>query len=119
MKRLLPFIIFLSFLSLPSGAKHLHVESWYVKKYCAGIREVVLNDGTRIDCLTDDFAIEFDFPIKYRECLVQSLEYSMRTGKPAKCILIRECEADQKYIDRAKNLIEFYQLPVALEVIKN
>jgi len=45
-------------------AKREHPEKWYQQKWCEGQKgrvEVVLQDGTRCDCLTDTHAIEFDF----------------------------------------------------------
>ena len=45
-------------------AKREHPEKWYQQKWCEeqkGRVEVVLQDGTRCDCLTDTHAIEFDF----------------------------------------------------------
>lgn len=94
---------------------HAHNEAWYVEKYCKGVTEYVLPNKTRVDCLSD-YAEEYDWDYKYRTCLAQALEYSMNTGKPAKCVLIPK--KGDKYIQRAKKLIEFYSLPVELEFIE-
>jgi len=49
---------------------------------------------------------------------MQALEYAMYTEKKAKYMLIKEKKSDQKYIDRARMLIEFYSLPVELQVVE-
>ena len=103
------------FCTLPVNA---HNEAWYVDKYCSGITEYVLPNKTRVDCYTSEFVAEYDWAKKYRQCIGQALEYSMNTGKPAKCVLIRKSEYDCKYINRAKKLIEYYSLPVEVQVIE-
>ena len=79
--------------------------------------EVVVN-GIRVDCLDDSRATEHDFANKYREGLIQALEYSMRTGKRAHLVLIQEKPGDQRYIDRAELVRDYYRLPVDIEVMR-
>lgn len=50
-------------------AKHKRPEREYVAQHCTGIMEFVLPDRTRVDCLTDEYAIEFDFAPKWAEAL--------------------------------------------------
>lgn len=52
--------------------------------------EYRLNDGTRVDCLTDTLAVEVDFAPKWAECIGQCKHYSHKTGKQAACVLIIE-----------------------------
>ena len=50
-------------------------ESFYVSQWCRddfGKQEFVLWDNTRVDCLTKDYAIEFDFAKKWAESIGQS-----------------------------------------------
>ena len=117
MKKLL--IIFILFVSLPVSAKHLHLESYYQEKYCTGVMEYRLDNGLRVDCLLPNYAVEYDFAKKYRQSILQALEYAMHTNKHAKCVLIKESEKDQKYIDRANELIRFYGLPLVVEVVSD
>ena len=83
---------------------HPHSESSYQHAYCSahnGIEEYELPDKTRIDCLTDTYAIEFDFANKWAESIGQSLYYSIRTGKKAGVVLIMENkQRDEKKIKR-------------------
>ena len=82
-----------------------------------GQTEVIMSDGTRCDCLTDDIAAEHDFAGKMYEGLTQALHYGMLTGRQAALVLIVEKPGDMKFIERAKRLIEFYNLPIILFVM--
>lgn len=75
-------------------------EKDYVNKYCTGQIEYILPDKTRIDCLTDEYAIEYDYAKKWAESIGQSLYYAKKTGKkPAVAIIISKA-SDRKYIQR-------------------
>ena len=102
-------ILFLLFLFiLPASAKHVHPEKYYQKQWCdahKGKMEYRLKDGTRVDCLTDKYAVEVDFAKKYHECLGQAQHYSARTGKQGACILIVEELNDLKYVHALRKTI--------------
>jgi len=53
----------------------------YQDEWCTGKKEAVLEDRTRVDCLTDTHAIEIEFANKWKEAIGQSLHYSLMTGK--------------------------------------
>lgn len=100
-----------------SEAKRLHIEQYYQIKWCQennGKTEVVLKDRTRVDCLTETHAIEFDFADKIYEGMTQALHYGMMTGKKPGLVLIIEKERDRKYIERAKKIIKYFSLPIDL-----
>ena len=83
------------------------VESYYVKQWCTkdfGRMEAILWDMTRVDCLTKDFAIEFDFAKKWAESIGQSLYYSKMTGKAPAVVLILTSPEDYKYVKRIERL---------------
>lgn len=104
-------------LVLTAAAKSLHPEKWYQDQWCAdrgGDVEVVLEDRTRCDCLTDTHAIEFDFARKWAEAIGQALHYSRLTGRRAGIVLIIEKETDLKYVDRLRMIIVHYGLPIDL-----
>ncbi len=66
-------------------------------------------DNTRIDCLTQEYAIEFDFAEKWAESIGQSLYYSYLTNKKAGIVLISENEKkDTPFINRASILSKKY-----------
>lgn len=84
-------------------AQHLHLEKFYQASWCAaehGQMEYTLDDGARVDCLTDEYAIEFDFAPKWAESIGQALYYAEKTGKNPGIVLILETEKDRKYLDR-------------------
>ena len=89
---------------------HPHSESSYQHAYCSmhnGIEEYELSDKTRVDCLTDTHAIEFDFCNKAYEAVGQSLHYALMTGKKPKIVLILDSKYKQQqmvYYERVKKL---------------
>ena len=88
------------FLAASAQGREKMYEKDYVKMYCKGEIEYVLPDKTRVDCLTDEYAIEFDYAKKWAESIGQSLYYSRMTNrKPAVAIIIKS-PSDEKYIER-------------------
>ena len=95
---------------------HKHNESSYQHVWCAehnGIEEYENSDFTRVDCLTDTHAIEFDFANKWAESIGQALHYSYMTGKRAKVVLILENPEKQMcYFERVQNLGKIHNFDV-------
>lgn len=82
-------------------------EAYYVNQWCRddfGKREFVLWDNTRVDCLTKDYAIEFDFAHKWAESIGQSLYYAKMTGKQPAVALILTDLKDYRYVKRVERL---------------
>ena len=75
-------------------------EKDYVNAYCKGQIEYRLPDRTRVDCLTDEYAIEFDWGYKWAESIGQSLYYAKMTGKKPAVGLILKSPKDIRYIER-------------------
>jgi hypothetical protein len=65
-----------------------------------GVTEYRLDDGTRVDILTDDYAIEVDWATKWAESVGQCLYYAEKTGKRPMSLLLIEDDADDKYVWR-------------------
>lgn len=96
-------LLFLLLSTLPAMAAHRYLEKDYQNLWCSqngGQTEVKLDDGTRIDCLTKDYAIEFDFANKWAESIGQSLYYGLRTNKQPAVVLIMENKNDLRYLKR-------------------
>ena len=90
-------------LSSTALAAHVHKEKEYQNKWCArvgGVTEYRLEDGTRVDCLTETHAIEFDFAPKWAESIGQALYYARMTGKGPGVVLIMENDGDGRYLER-------------------
>ena len=96
--------------------KHAHSESSYQHAWCStnkGIEEYENSDFTRVDCLTDWNAVEFDFANKWAESIGQALHYQKMTGKRAKVVLILENpKKEMVYFNRVKALGEIHNFDV-------
>ena len=98
-------IILLLLMALPVQAKHEFKEKEYQNYWCnlnGGIMEYKLDDNTRVDCLTDKLAVEFDFAPKWSECIGQALYYGKKTHRTPACVLILEKPEDIRYFYRLK-----------------
>ncbi len=88
----------------------LAVEKWheadYVNHFCKGKIEYVLPDKTRVDCLTNIHAIEYDYSRKWAESLGQALYYSARTGKKTGIVLIVNPKHKGRYLTRLNEAID-------------
>lgn len=103
--RILLCIAVMGLFGEPVHAKHLHKEKEYQQSWCNrfhGQTEVRLDDGTRADCITDKYAVEFDFAGKWAESLGQALHYSDLTGKRPAVVLIIERPNDWKHLRKLK-----------------
>jgi hypothetical protein len=92
-------------------------ERFYQDKYCQGIKEYVLSDRTRVDCVTDTHAIEYDFAKKWAESIGQSLGYAFETNKKAGIVLMVEDSSDYKYWINLNSIIQHYKLPIDTWII--
>jgi len=95
-------LFLLSFQCLASGKWY---ETDYVNHYCKGKIEYVLPDKARVDCLTDEYAIEYDYDHKWAEAIGQSLYYASATGKKAGIVLIVG-KNSTRYLTRINDAIE-------------
>lgn len=97
-------------------AKHMHSEASYQKAWCekhCGIMEYRNDDMTRVDCLTDTHAVEFDFANKWAESVGQALYYQHKTGKKAMVVLILEHpETQMVYFKRVQALSKIHDFDV-------
>lgn len=114
---LLLFIFCVNWFFAPAySARRKYSEAMYVDVWCrkhCGIQEYVNSDFTRVDCLTKEHAIEFDFANKWAEGIGQALHYKYMTGKSAKVVLILEQPEKQMiYYNRVKKLAEIYDFDV-------
>jgi len=94
-------IIACIFLITPAHAGRLHKEAAYRDAWCIGQTEVKLEDGTRGDCITTNYAVEVEFAQKWAEGIGQSLHYARLTGKKPAILMIIEKETDWRYYKRA------------------
>lgn len=115
MKRLFAITLLVFLIASPAYAKRDHKEKWYQNQWCAakgGETEKPFPDGTRADCVTDSYAVEFDFGDKWAEAIGQSLYYAFQTNKKAGIVLILENVNDRRYWLRLNSVIEHNKLPI-------
>ena len=93
-------------------AKHLHKEAVYQHVWCSahnGIEEYKNDDFTRVDCLTETHAVEFDFANKWAESVGQAEYYAYKTGKKGMIVLILENpKKEYVYYNRVRELGKIY-----------
>ncbi len=121
-----PVLIFIAvalllLLGQVADAAHLHTERWYQEFWCKPPNKIeyILPDRTRVDCLTEDLAVEVDFAVKWYEGYTQARWYAMHTGKKAGLLLIIEKESDWKYLYRAERMRDHYGDPIEIMIIGN
>ncbi len=88
-------------------------EAYYVEQWCTpsfGKKEFRLWDMTRVDCLTKDYAIEFDFAKKWAESVGQSLYYAEMTHKKPAVVLILTNWTDMRYVKRVERVNKDIQI---------
>jgi len=114
MKRL-AIVLTILILSGTAFAAHRFTERVYQIEWCTehgGIIEYVLPDKTRVDCLTDEYAVEVDFGPKWAEGVGQALYYAARTGKKPGIVLILEKPSDRRHVLKLNILAEKYGIKI-------
>ncbi len=105
MRSFLPLIVLILFAGCSTAPKKYH-EKHYQALLCddlGGEVEYVLKDKTRVDCLTDEYAIEVDFAKKWAEGIGQSLYYGYMTDKkPAVALIVGP--KDKRYVKRLETV---------------
>ena len=78
-------------------------ETYYQAKFAeviGGEREVVLEDRTRVDIVTDSHVIEVDFAEKWAESIGQALHYEGMLDKHAGVLLVIEGQKEERFLER-------------------
>ena len=103
-----------------STANATRNEDYFTKQWCyqmnplgeVGKVQVRMGDGSWADCITQDYAIEFDWGNKFKEGIGQSLNYSYETGKRPGVVLLLKKESDEKHWRQMQNIILKFNLPI-------
>lgn len=103
-----------SLLSHQAQAGHLHLESYYQKKWCEEHGgEVVTIQGKEIDCLTKTHAVEVEFAgFKSYEALGQALRYRRLSKMGRAGILFIVGPGKMRFVDETIKDIRHERLPV-------
>ena len=89
------------------GASKKHTERYYQKLWCEkakGIMEYVLEDGTRVDCLTKNYAVEIEFAENWYEAVGQALHYARLSERKPAVVLIIKKKSDWRYYHRLRKV---------------
>ncbi len=92
-------------------------ERYYQEKMCnqlGGVMEKRLFDNARVDCLTDEYAIEVDFAKKWAEGIGQSLYYAKMTGKKPAVGLIIDLNKEQQFLKRLSKVSQEQGIKIIL-----
>lgn len=112
MKSLVVNLLLLSILTSCSSVKKN--EKYYQTIFCEnadGIIEYRLKDKTRVDCLTNEYAIEVDWAKKWAEAVGQSLYYSHMTNRKAGIALISSSD-DERFLSRVNILAKKFDIKI-------
>ncbi|MBI5634881.1 MAG: hypothetical protein HZA15_15545 [Nitrospirae bacterium] len=115
MVKICSWFIVLCLTATTALAAHKHLEKEYQAVWCEqhhGTTEYLLPDDTRVDCLTNEYAIEFDFAGKWAESIGQALYYSLRTDRTPGVVLILERQSDRRFLKRIEAVADVYGIKV-------
>jgi len=71
-----------------------------------------LPDGTRVDCLTREYAVEVEYAPKWAESIGQALYYAQSTGrKPAVLVIVRN-DTDGRFLKRLRAVAKEREIKV-------
>lgn len=96
------------------GSSVLH-EKDYQRHWCKkhkGELEHRLSDGTRVDCLTREYAVEVEYAPKWAEAVGQSLFYAKMTGRKAGIVLIMTERGDERFAKRLREVASAEKIKV-------
>jgi len=115
MKKILILLIMmlLSLTMLSQKKKEIYFQMKFANAINADT-EVVLEDNSRVDILSNTYAIEVDFAKKWAESIGQSLFYAEMTGKKPAILLITDSklESDDKCLVRLLKVAKIYHIVV-------
>jgi len=107
--------VFLLILLWTESQAQGHPEKYYQDKWCKefkGVTEILLPDRARVDCLTEVFAVEFDFAPKWRTGIGQSLDYGYVTKRKAALVLIMRKPEHWVHVYKAMRLVKDLDLKI-------
>ena len=118
-------ILFLVLFCIGSLFSEKDQDAYQEKDYqkCCGILmdgdiEVRLDDGSRCDIVTKEYAIEVDFAYKWAEAIGQSLYYAAMLNKKPGIVLIVTKKSNLRFYDRLMIVNEKYNLGIEIWLIR-
>jgi hypothetical protein len=105
---LIAFLFFLSSSALASEKKY--IEEWCKRN--KGTTSYFVDDGSSVDCLTEEYAVEFESAKKWPAAVGWALYYSTKTDKKPGIVLIIKEKEDYAYLKKLLNISEAYDIKV-------
>ena len=108
-------IIFLNTAAVKASTQH--PEKWYQIVWCLankGEMEAKMRDNSRVDCLTNEYAVEVEFASKWPEALGQSLHYALLSKRKPGIALIIKTAKDLRHWHALRLAVKSYNLPINL-----
>ena len=85
----------------------------YFAEWIEGETEVLLDDWSRVDILTEVYAIEIDYCYKWAEGIGQALFYAEKTGRlPGVVLILAKRKNYENYINRIMLVADKYNIVV-------
>lgn len=78
-------------------------QAWWCHRH-DGELEYRLPDGTRVDCLLRDHAVEVEFAPKWAEAIGQALYYAQSTDRKPGVLLVMRDHGDERYLKRLRSV---------------
>ena len=106
--------IFCTIVAAPSYAMS---EAEYQKEWCAkhnGEINYKNQESSTVDCLTNNYSIEFDFAEKWVQSMRKSRDQSLSTGKLPGVVLILQNSADENYLFKLREVVEKRRLGIKI-----
>jgi hypothetical protein len=72
--------------------------------------EARLWDDTRVDLLSDEYAVEVDYAHKWAECIGQALYYGHVTDRQPVCLLLAAGATESQYVYRCQTVCEAHDI---------
>ena len=118
MKRIAFTVLFCTIIvAAPAHAKSSKNEAEYQKEWCAkhnGEIDYKLSDNSKVDCITDTHAVEFDYGEKWNQVMRKSRRQSLNTGKTPGIVLILENSKDKKQLHKLREINENRRLGIKI-----
>ncbi len=120
---LIPIVVIVNYIILtyfttpePTPVPEKKKERYYQVIMCNKLKgkvEYRLPDKTRVDCLTNDYAIEVDWAKKWAEGIGQALYYAHVTKRePAVALIVGE--KDERYLKRLNAVAKEFDIKVII-----
>ena len=85
-------------------------ESWCIQMN--GDNQFRTKDGTYVDCVTSDYAIEAEYDYNWKEAIGQALHYAESTNKKAAILFIKRKETKKDYLSELNRVLIKFDLPI-------